>query len=86
MQRARQYTSPKVKLFHGHLCYITFITHKNDAIILLSNFTEPLAYTKFDNDYDVILCVIIAYPTTGHGIWGFILHRGDYITRSEADT
>ena len=30
-------------LFHGYLCYITFITHKNDVIISLSNFTEPLA-------------------------------------------
>ena len=45
-------------LFHGFLCYITFITHKNDVIISLSNFTEPLAargsIQKFDNDYGVI--------------------------------
>ena len=44
-------------LFHGYLCYITFITHKNDVIISLSNFTEPAARgskQKFDNDYDVI--------------------------------
>ena len=37
------------------------ITHKNDVIISLSNLTEPLACgskQKFDNDYDVILCVI----------------------------
>ena len=27
---------------------------------------------------------IIAYPTTSHGIWRFIPHRGDYIPRSEA--
>ena len=26
-----------------YLCYITFITHKNDVIISLSNFTDPLA-------------------------------------------
>ena len=30
-------------MFHGYLCYITFLTHKNDLIISLSNFTEPLA-------------------------------------------
>ena len=29
-------------LFHGYLRYITFITNKNDVIISLSNFTEPL--------------------------------------------
>ena len=37
------------------------MTHKNDVIISLSNFTEPSArgsIQKFDNDYDVILCVI----------------------------
>ena len=28
---------------------------------------------------------IIAYPTTSHGIWRFIPHRGDYIPRSEAE-
>ena len=28
-------------IFHSYLCYITFITHKNDVIISLSNFTEP---------------------------------------------
>ena len=27
----------------------------------------------------------IAYPTTSHGIWGFIQHRGDYIPRSKAE-
>ena len=27
---------------------------------------------------------MIAYPTTIHGIWRFIPHRGDYIPRSEA--
>ena len=35
-------------LFLGYLCYITFMTHKNDVIISLSIFE------KFDNDYDVI--------------------------------
>ena len=46
-------------LLHGYLCYITFITHKNDVTTSLSNFTEPLLYgswlyTKVDNGYDVI--------------------------------
>ena len=27
----------------------------------------------------------IAYPTTSHGIWRFIPHRGDDIPRSEAE-
>ena len=27
----------------------------------------------------------IAYPTTSHGIWRFIPHRGDYIPQSEAE-
>ena len=43
-------------LFHGYLCYITFITRKNDVIISLSNFTDVArgSKQKFDNDYDVI--------------------------------
>ena len=56
------------------LCYITIKTHKNDVIILLSTSQShsPASHgslQKFDNDYDVIFCVIIAYPTTSHGIW-----------------
>ena len=40
-------------LFHGYLCCIAFMTHKNDVIISLSNFTRG-STQKFDNDYDVI--------------------------------
>ena len=40
-------------LFYGYLCHITFITHKNDVIIIV----KPAARgskQKFDNDHDVI--------------------------------
>ena len=34
--------------------------------------------------FDKTVINFIAYPTTSHGIWRFIPHRGDYIPRSEA--
>ena len=41
---------------------------------------RPENLGKMGNNRD-----IIAYPTSSHGIWRFIPHRGDYIPRSEAD-
>ena len=37
-----------------------------------------------DFNFFLLLNCIIAYPTTSHGIWRFIPHRGGYIPRSEA--
>ena len=47
--------------------------------------SESSMYTTESTNINILRSYIIAYPTTSHGIWRFISHRGDYIPRSEAE-
>ena len=64
--------SPIVLTSHSNVCYvlcflsyITFITHKNDFILSLPNFTEISSLHKFDNDYEVIVMSLKCYRILG---------------------
>ena len=52
-------------LYHGYPCYITFISHKNDVIIIIIVKLHSLAARSsiqtFDNDYDVIFMTSKCY-------------------------
>ena len=58
-------------------------------MIVISHLVDKeLLYKSYLNDMVSLFFTVncnIAYPTTSHGIWGFIQHPGEYIPRSKAE-